>query len=86
MSKWKLVWFSGLAQDSQSVGREFEPCYGQRVMSLGKTSHSNCLVDLSTSGSCWGIYYNLSAHRFSADLAFGCNKNLVYSEMVVMIS
>ena len=46
----ELVWSSGTVQDSESVGREFEPRYGQRVMSFGKTFNLHCFVDPSDIG------------------------------------
>ena len=76
----ELMWSSGTAQDSESVGCEFEPPYGQRVMSLGKTFPMLCLQEYYWEAM-RGTHNNLSADRLCAWPVM-----LSWNEMTVMVS
>ena len=55
------MWSSGTAQDSEMEGCEFEPCFRQRVVNLGRSLNLACSVDPNAFGTFLGEYYNLSA-------------------------
>ena len=80
-SRKELVRSSGTTQDSESVVIS-SPATANGLWPWARHLISIALLCIG----CWGMYDNLSAHRFSAELAFACNKNLVYSEMVMMMS
>ena len=65
-----LVWSSGTAQGCSAEGFEFEPCYGQRVLNLGKSPFLACSVDPSELGTCLEGYHNLGADRFAPIIGY----------------